>query len=363
MILTACPSVTKKEIDYVTDAITNGHGEHWGDYIKKFEKSFAEYIGVKHSMSTSSCTGALHLSLVGLGIGHGDEVIVPDTSWIATASAVTYVGATPVFADVDKDSWCLSAHDIINKLTHKTKAIIPVHLYGNPADMTSIMQIANEYDLKVVEDAAPSVGSLYNGKRTGGFGDVGCFSFQGAKMLSTGEGGMLVTNNSDVFDRIKHFSEHGRSGSGFDISDIGFKYKMSNLQAAFGLAQLERVDELVAKKRQIYEWYSEYLDDVDGLQLNKKPDEHSQSNYWMTSIVLDKDFGVSREWIMAELKQRGIDTRPFFQPMSSFRMFKDQNNRVAKRIGSDGINLPSAHYLTREDIFYVCDRLKSILRS
>lgn len=360
MILTACPSVTEKEIGYVTDAITNGHGEHWGDYIKRFESSFAEYIGVGHAMTTSSCTGALHLALVGLGIGKGDEVIVPDTSWIATASAVVYTGATPVFADVDPETWCLG-DDIAKKITKKTKAILPVHLYGQPCDMHSITFFAQTFGLKIIEDAAPSVGSTYYGKRTGSFGDVGCFSFQGAKMLSTGEGGMIVTYNDDLFDRIKHFAEHGRSGHGFDISDIGFKYKMSNLQAAFGLGQLERADELVKKKRRINKWYRSELSDIPGLQLNYKS-HNSESNYWMSSIVLNKDFGVTREELMGELKNRKVDTRPFFPPMSSFKMFESQDNPVAKHIGVNGINLPSAHYLTQHDIVYVCDCIKDILK-
>jgi len=249
MILTAGPSITQKEIDYVTDAVTNGIDEHWNDYIKRFEKAFAEYIGVKHALTTSSCTGALHLALVALGIKEGDEVIVPDSSWIATASVVRYVNAKPVFADVLPSSWCIDPDSIKRLITSRTKAIIPVHLYGQPADMTRIMDIADLHGLKVIEDAAPSVGAEIDGKHTGSFGDIGCFSFQGAKMVSTGEGGMIVTDDTELFERVKHFAEHGRSGSGFDISDIGYKYKMSNIQAALGLAQLERVDVLIAKKR------------------------------------------------------------------------------------------------------------------
>ena len=237
MILTAGPSITQREIDYVTDAITNGHGAHWGDYIARFEKAFAEYIGVKHAMATSSCTGALHLGLLALGID-GGEVILPDMSWIASASVIRYVGAKPVFVDIEPDSWCINPMSIIKAITHRTKAIMPVHLYGQPSDMHTIHQIADEYNLKIIEDAAPSVGAEFNGHKTGSTGDVAGFSFQGAKMLSTGEGGMFVTNDSDLFDRAKHFAEHGRSGSGFHITDIGYKYKMSNLQAAWGLAQL-----------------------------------------------------------------------------------------------------------------------------
>lgn len=361
MILTAGPSITQKEIDYVTDAITNGHDEHWGDYIKKFEKAFAQYIGVKHALSTSSCTGALHLSLVALGIGEGDEVIVPDLSWIATASCVKYVGAEPVFADVLKDSWCISPASIRERITEKTKAIIPVHLYGQPANMVDIIKIAKEFNLKIIEDAAPSLGAEYCNRKTGTFGDVGCFSFQGAKLLSTGEGGMLVTDNDELFDKVKHFAEHGRSGSGFDISDIGYKYKMSNLQAAWGLAQLERIGELVAKRIEIFEWYYDELNNIEGVQLNKLSTYLESPLYWMTSIVLSGDFGISRDGLMDALKRKNIDTRPFFPPISSFRMFKNAINPETIRLSENGINLPSGHKRTHEDIVYICDCIKDIL--
>ena len=362
MILTAGPSITQREIDYVMDAVTNGVDEHWGDYIKRFEMEFAKYIGVKHALATSSCTGAMHMSLVGLGIGEGDEVIVPDMSWIATASAVCYTGATPVFADVLPDTWCIDAYDIRRKITKRTKAIIPVHLYGQPSDMNDIIDIAKRYGLFIVEDAAPSVGAMYHGRRTGSFGDVGCFSFQGAKSLSTGEGGMLVTDNTELFEKVKHYSEHGRSGVGFDISDIGFKYKMSNLQAALGLAQLKRIEELVGKKRRIFSWYLDELGEIDGLRINGGMTDHIQPSYWMTSIVLEREFRVCRNVLMEKLKDRKIDTRPFFPPISSFRMFKLVDNPTAIFLGNNGINLPSGHRITWDEVKYVCDCIKEILQ-
>lgn len=361
MILTAGPSITQKEIDYVTDAITNGHDEHCVDYIKRFEHSFATYLGVRHALSTSSCTGALHLALVALDVKEGDEVIVPDLTWIATAAAVRYVGATPVFADVCKDTWCISPVDIENKITSRTRAIIPVHLYGQPCNMIEILRIAKKHNLRVVEDAAPSLGATYNFRKTGTFGDIGCFSFQGAKILSTGEGGMLVTNNDQLYDRVCHFAEHGRSGNGFDISDIGFKYKMSNLQAAWGLAQLERIDELIVKRAQIFEWYYARLHDVCGLQLNKLPTYVEAPIYWMTSIVLDETFSVSRDKLMLSLKEKGVDTRPFFPPMSTFRMFTDAGNSTAKYLSTNGVNLPSGHKRTEEDVEYICNVIKDII--
>lgn len=361
MILTAGPSITQKEIDYVNDAVRNGWNEHWGDYIKKFEKSFAEYIGVKHALTTSSCTGALHLALVALGIGKGDEVIVPDISWVATASVVRYVDAEPVFADVLPDSWCIDPESIEKRITKKTRAIIPVHLYGQPANMPAILDIAKKYNLKVVEDAAPAIGAEIAGKRTGNFGDIAGFSFQGAKLMVTGEGGMLVTNNSKLFDIVKHYAEHGRASTGFEISDIGFKYKMSNIQAALGLAQLERVSELIAKKVRIFEWYTQGLKDVEGLRMNKINSETEKSIYWMSSIVLDKKFDVSRDELMVRLKEKHIDTRPIFPQMSSFRMFKEYDNPASKQIAENGVNLPSGHERTEEEIFYVCQTIKEIL--
>lgn len=361
MILTAGPSITQKEIDYVNDAVRNGWNEHWGDYIKKFEKSFAEYIGVKHALTTSSCTGALHLSLVALSIGKGDEVIVPDISWVATASVIRYVDAEPVFADVLQDSWCIDPKSIEKRITKKTKAIIPVHLYGQPADMQEILHIAKKNNLKVIEDAAPSIGAEYHGKRVGNFGDIAAFSFQGAKLMVTGEGGMVVTDNTELFEIVKHYSEHGRASTGFEISDIGFKYKMSNIQAALGLAQLERADELIAKKVQLYEWYSAGLRDIEGIMLNKSNTEMEKSIYWMTSIILNKNFGVSRDELMNKLRERKIDSRPLFPQMSSFRMFKSYDNPMAYHIANNGINLPSGHERTQEEVSYICKSIKDIL--
>jgi len=361
MILTAGPSITQKEIDYVNDAVRNGWNEHWNDYIVKFEKKFADYIGVKHALTTSCCTGALHLALVALGIKEGDEVIVPDITWVATASVVKYVNAEPVFADVLPDTWCIDPKSIEDRITKRTKAIIPVHLYGQPANMPEILKIAKKYNLRVIEDAAPSIGAEIKGKRTGSWGDISGFSFQGAKLLVTGEGGMLVTNNSELFERVKHFAEHGRASTGFEISDIGFKYKMSNMQAALGLAQLERSNELIDKKNIIYEWYRQRLGNIEGLSLNKPNKGNQKSIYWMTSIILDKNFGITRDEFMKELKKRNIDTRPFFPQLSTFRMFKKYDNPVVKHLAENGINLPSGHERTEEEIDYVCNMIRELL--
>ncbi len=362
MILTAGPSITEKEITYVNDAVTHGWNERWSEYIVKFEKAFADFIGVKHAMSTSSCTGALHLAMSACGIGKGDEVIVPDQTWVASASVVRYVDATPVFVDVEPDTWTIDPDKVKKAVTARTRAIIPVHLYGRPANLSAIKDIADEHGLLVIEDAAPAIGALHKGIKAGKWGDLAGFSFQGAKMLVTGEGGMLVTNDDDLFAQARHFAEHGRVAKGFDISDIGFKYKMSNIQAALGLGQLERVDELIAKKETLFNWYLQRLGDVEGLSLNKPNDEDTKSIYWMSSIVLDRDFGISRDQLQAELKAVNIDTRPFFPAMSSFPMFSDADTPVAHHLAEKGINLPSGHALTEEEIDYICHQIKRLLK-
>jgi perosamine synthetase len=363
MILTAGPTISRKEVQYVLDAVSNGWNENWDGYLKRFEKSFAEYTGNRFALSTSSCTGALHLALLGLGVGPGDEVIVPEVSWVATASAVCYTGATPVFVDIDPETWTMSVESARRAVTERTKAIVPVHLYGHPSDMAAISALAREHSLKVMEDAAPALGAEVQGRKVGGLSDVACFSFQGAKIMTTGEGGMLVTSDEAVFERARFMGDHGRDRHiPFLIAEVGYKYKMSNLQAALGLAQLERIEEMVAKKRLIHRWYRSRLSDVDGIQLNgERP--WARNIYWMTSIVLSEHAGITRDEVMCGLKQRSIDSRPFFPAMSSFPMFQSRaaENPNAYRIARQGINLPSGHNLTEDDIERVCTALKELL--
>jgi perosamine synthetase len=364
MILTAGPSITQKEIEYVCDAVAHGWNENWDGYLRRFERAFAEYVGTRFALCTSSCTGALHLALLGLGIGPGDEVLVPEISWVATASAVVYTGATPVFVDVDPETWCLDLASAGRAVTPRTRAIIPVHLYGHPTDMVAVTRLARAHNLKVLEDAAPALGAEVHGKKVGGLGHAATFSFQGAKILATGEGGMFVTDDEALFERVRHLGDHGRHPHiPFAISEVGYKYKMSNLQAALGLAQLERIEELVAKKRQIFGWYRRRLEGVPGLRLNaERP--WARNIYWMSSVVLDDRPGVGRDAVIAGLKQWNIDSRPFFPPMSSFPMFASRAdaNPVAYRLARQGINLPSGHNLTEETVDQVCRRLLDVLR-
>ena len=363
MILTAGPSISAREVSYALDAARYGWNRQWNSYLKRFEAAFAEYIGVKHALATSSCTGALHLALLALGIGPGDEVIVPDITWVATANAVVYVGATPIFSDVQPQSWCLNPVSFESKITSRTKAVIPVHLYGHPAEMGPIMEIAYRHHLSVVEDAAPAIGAEYEGRKTGTFGDFAAFSFQGAKLLVTGEGGMLVTNDSNLYERVQLIWDQGRDPHRtFWINQIGWKYKMSNIQAAIGLGQIERADEQIEAKRRLFSWYAEDLDAVPNIQLNHEA-PWARSICWMTSLILGEDAGISRDGLIAEMKKRNVDTRPAFPAISQYPMWpcRQEPQPMALRIGGQAINLPSGVRLNRAQVSYISRCLKEIL--
>lgn len=361
-ILTAGPSISELEVRYVLDAVKNGWNENWNYYLKKFERKFADFIGVKYAISASSCTGAMHVALVAMGIKPGDEIILPDLGWVATGNVILYVGAKPVFVDVDMNSFCIDPVSIKKAITNKTKAIIPVHMYGHPANMAEIMDIARVYNLLVLEDAAPSIGAEINGKKTGSFGDIAAFSFQGAKMMVTGEGGMLVSDNKEYYQRACKLMDQGKShNKTFWIDELGYKYKMSNIQAALGLAQLERVDKFIEKKIKINQWYNEDLKDVNEIRVSSQSD-YCKSVHWMTSIIVNDK--IDRDLIMKELKKRNIDSRPFFYPMSSFKYFNTVvENTNAKKLTKQGINLPSGVSLNREDINWIARGIKDIIKT
>lgn len=362
-ILTAGPSITPKEINYVLDAVKNGWNFHFNDYVERFEKLFAKYIGVKHAIATSSGTGALHLSLLAMGIKEGDEVILPEISAVASANVVTYVRAKPIFVDVERDTWCIDPQSFKKAITKRTKAVMPVHLYGHPANMGEINKIARENGLLVLEDACPSLGATFEGKKTGSLGDMAAFSFQGAKIVVTGEGGMLATNNSKLFEKAAYIANLGRDKKrgAFWHTLIGYKYKMSNLQAALGLGQLERIEGLIKKKRRIFEWYYKKLGSIEGLSMNtEKP--WARNVYWMSSIVIDRKLSITRDEFMKELKSSMIDTRPFFFPFSMLPMYRASvHNDVAYHVGLRGINLPSGVNLTKKEVDYVSSQVTDIL--
>ena len=362
MILTAGPSIGTREKVFAWDAAVYGWNHQWSKYLTDFEREFADYVGVKYAIATSSCTGALHIALDALGIKEGDEVIVPEVTWVATANAVRYVGATPIFADIDISTWNICPQSIKQLITDKTKAIIPVHLYGNPCNMDDILNIANEYGLFVVEDAAPSIGAEYKNKRTGSFGHFSAFSFQGAKLAVTGEGGMLCTNDEELYRKAYRIWDQGRIPGSFWIEELGVKYKMSNIQAAIGLGQLRRNNAMVEAKRRINTWYKERLGGLEQIDFwQELPD--SRCIYWMTNIRLKEEAKIDRELFCKKLKEFNIDTRPVFPAISQYPYWPQRQlpQKNANIISKTAINLPSGVTLTRDKVNYVCDKIIEIL--
>jgi perosamine synthetase len=356
------PSITDLEIEYVNDAIMNGWGSKCYDYIYRFEREFAVYHGSKYALATSCCTGGIHLALMAMGVKEGDEVLVPDITWIASVEPVLYIGAKPVFIDVLEDSWCIDPEKVELAITEKTKAIIVVHLYGNLVDMDSIMAIAKKYNLLVLEDAAEALGSEYNNRKAGSIGDAGVFSFHGTKMVSTGEGGMLITDNPKIMERAKILNDHGRDpkvGKTFWMQEYGYKYKMSNLQAAMGCAQMERVESLVSKKREIFNWYKKLLTGYP-CKLNPEP-QGTRNTYWMPTIIFDKSISFNRDKFFEIMKGNNVDSRPFFYPLSSLPMFEPCDNVVSYDLYQRGVNLPSYHDMSYNDAERVVGVLTSFL--
>ena len=366
----AGPWITQKEIDYVTDAVTNAWYSNANIYHDRFEKAFATYVGRKYAISLPSCTSGLHLALLSLGVGFGDEVIVPDITWIATSAPISYVGATPVFADIDELSWCISAESFAERITPKTKAVIIVDLYGNMPDMDAILEIAEKHGIAVIEDAAEAIGSEYKGRKAGSFGDVSTFSFHGSKTLTTGEGGMLVTDREDIYQRCLFLRDHGRDPQGkmFWNTEVAYKYKMSSMQAALGLAQLERIEDLINRKREIFAWYKESLDGFYGITLNQEADR-VKNTYWMVTVILDEKLAVKKEDMIERLKEQSIDARPFFYPLSTLPAYQgvlpkpQPQNTVALSLSPFAVNLPSALNLTQEQVIYVTEGLKRCVKT
>jgi len=359
------PSITEREVAYATDAARNGWGDHCYDYIRRFEEGFCGHLGVPHAIATSSCTGALHLGLHTLGIGPGDEVILADINWIATVAPIVHLGAKPVFVDILPDSWCLDPEAVERALTPKTKAVVATHLYGNLCDMDRLLRLGERHGVSVVEDAAEALGSSCRGQPAGSMGRFGTFSFHGTKTLTTGEGGMWVTRDANLFERCLTLSNHGRSRGQtrqFWADLVGFKYKMSNLQAAVGCAQLERLPELLEAKRRIYQTYQKLL---QGLPLRMNPEPAGCRNgFWMPTVVVDEGVPFFREDLLAEFQRRDIDGRVFFWPLSSLPAFSPEpKNQVAYGLHQRAFNLPSYHDLGEEDIRRVVDVVRTVLGS
>ncbi len=345
----AVPNLNGNEFKYLTDAFLSSWISSSGEYIGRFESGFAEYSDCRYGVAVSNGTVALHLALVVLGIGEGDEVIVPDLTFAATINAVLHAHATPVIVDIDEENWCIDPKAIKRAITPKTKAIIPVHLYGQPCDMEAIMEIAREYDLRVIEDCAEAHGAMCNDKKVGSFGDVGCFSFFGNKVITTGEGGMCTTNNPVLDERMRMLRDHGMSkNKKYWHEAVGFNYRMTNLQAAIGLAQLERINEIHDNRCKYEVNYRNVLEPM-GFEFQQNFVNRHRIT-WLVSILVNEN--VNRDDYMETLKNAGIDARPFFYPLSSMPIYTkycQQNTPVSQRISKKGLNLPTYESLKSVD--------------
>ena len=351
------PSLTGNEKKYVNDCIDTSWISAKGKYNDLFSEKFSEYIGCTYGTTVVNGTLALHLALMALGIGEGDEVIVPSFTYIASANAVTYTGAEVVFADSREDSWQLDPDDIEHRITDRTKAIMPVHLYGHPCDMDTIMDIAKKHRLFVIEDCAEAIGSEYKGRKVGSFGDIAAFSFFGNKTITCGEGGMILTNDKTLYERAVHIKGQGLAAHREYWHDvIGYNYRMTNIAAAIGLAQLEQIDRFIARKAEIAEIYKIRLSGLP-VQVHKAVGDVKHT-YWMVSVVCDRI--EDRDSLREHLKEKGIETRPTFYPVHTMPMYSGKYQRLpaAEKLGWSGINLPSFPGLTDEEVNYVCDMIR-----
>lgn len=361
------PLLGGNEIKYVTDAVSTGWISSSGSYVSKFEEAFSSYCGVKYGVAVCNGTVAIHLALAALGIGKGDEVIIPSFTMIATAFAVCYTGAIPVFVDADKDTWNIDVTKIEEKITSKTKAIIPVHIFGNPCDMTKICELAKKYKLYIIEDAAEAHGAEYDGKKTGSFSDIASFSFFANKNLTTGEGGMVITDNEEYFKNCRYFKNMCFPVDAprvYSHEDIGFNYRMSNLHAAIGLAQVEKADEYRAMRIKNAKRYMKNLSDCPGI-IFQKDQPNGLNVHWMNTIVINpSEYGHSKDELINHLKDNGIDTRLLFVSMNHQKSLKDYgcdcsgNYPVTDWLTENGFYLPSASNLTEKEIDFICDVIK-----
>jgi perosamine synthetase len=364
----AGPWITEHEEKIVLDALRNGwYGKDAYHYVETFETEFARYHDRKYALMTPNCTTALHLLLAGLGIGEGDDVIAPECTWIGSTACITYQRARTVFADIDPIHWCLTPESIERAITKDTKAVIVVDLYGNMPDWDGIKELCDRRGIVAIEDAAEALGSTYKGVRAGKFGVASTFSFHRTKTITTGEGGMLLIDDDALFQRCKFLRDHGRAPGTYYNTEVTFKYMPFNVQAALGYAQFQRIDELVGKKRAIWQGYRERLSDIPDLQFNPEP-SNVQNGVWNTALVFGKSHGIDRERAMRELGKLGLPSRPFFFPLSSLPAYPNReaqgrrDNPVAYDVSGRGINLPCALNLTDADLDAVSDGVHQVLR-
>lgn len=366
------PTLTGNEEKYILDAVRTGWISSSGKYVTEFEQSFAKYCGVQHGAGVCNGTVALHVALVALGVGPGDEVIIPNFTMIASAFAVCYTGAKPVFVDANPHTWNIDVNQIESKITPRTKAIMPVHIMGLICDMPAITAIAKKYDLAIIEDAAEAHGATFRGQRAGSFGHLSAFSFFANKNLTTGEGGMIVSNDAHLIERCRYFKNLCfplTGGREYQHQDIGFNYRMSNLHAAIGLAQVERADELQNQRRQNNALYRKLLTNVNGISFQKDDDTNYLHSHWMNAILVnEKLYGINRDSLMQHLHQNGIDSRKLFTGMHKQKALEkygcnmNGDFSVSERLANNGLYLPSSSHLTNDQIERVCEVIKKAVK-
>ena len=361
------PLIGERELQYVTECLKTGWISSSGKFIEQFEEKWATYCSMKYGFAVSNGTAALQVSVGCLDLEQSDEVIMPTFTIISCALAVIYNGGKPILVDSDPKTWTMNITQIEKKITEKTKAIMPVHIYGHPCDMDPILELAQKYNLVIIEDAAEAHGAEYKGKKCGAFGDISCFSFYANKIITTGEGGMVLTNDDRYAEKARNLRNLCfRKDRRFYHTELGHNFRLTNLQAAIGLAQLERIDDLVEKKRWIGRTYNEKLKDIPGLFL---PIEKSWAKnvYWMYGVVLDESTGMDAVEFAKRLREHGIDTRPFFlgmheQPIfHNMGLFKDEHYAVAERIAKQGLYLPSGLTLTEKEIDIVVNAVREVI--
>jgi perosamine synthetase len=362
-IQVASPIFIGNENKYVTECVESGWISSNGRFIKAFEEQFAEFCGTKHAITCSNGTVALHLALLAYGIGVGDEVIVPTLTYVASANAVTYCGARPVFVDSEAKTWNINPELIEAKITDKTKGIIVVHLYGHPVDMDAVIRIARKHNLVIIEDAAEAHGALYKGKIAGSLGDIATFSFYGNKIITTGEGGMVVTNNDEVAAKLRLLKGQGMSPTQrYWFPIVGYNYRMTNMQAAIGLAQIENIDWHLSKRKEVARLYYQYLAPLSNyIELPVEEDWASHS-FWMYTILLKNTVRMKRDDFMNALDNQGVETRPIFYPMHILPIYQEDTSSypVANDVSSRGFNLPTHGLLKEEDIAFIAQQIENI---
>ncbi|MFQ5833190.1 MAG: DegT/DnrJ/EryC1/StrS family aminotransferase [Candidatus Thorarchaeota archaeon] len=358
------PDLCGNEKKYVDDCLDSGWISSHGEYVGRFEQEFARKIGVKHAVSVMNGTAALHLVLLGLGVKPGDEIILPTLTFVSSANSVLFDGGVPVFVDSEEETWNMDVSLVEKGITEKTCGVMAVHLYGHPVDMDPLREICNKHGLYLIEDAAEAVGSKYKGRNVGTLADAAAFSFYGNKTITTGEGGMVTTDDDDLASRMRIIKNQGKSpGHPFWHEILGYNYRLTNVQAAIGLGQLENLDKFVKKKREIAGKYREYID-ADGI-IHSPEADYAFNSYWMSSIVIDGISVETRDNVMRSLADKGIDTRSFFYPMHALPFFheysRDKKFTIAERVSQAGINLPSSTKLSDDDIRYVSENVNKLM--